>query len=61
MNIDEQFRLQTENHEDPKVRSFALITRCVAHGLTAGGSPGSLLEFQNLRPHPGPIETECAS
>lgn len=60
MSTDEQFRLQKENHVDPRVRSFALVTQCVAHGPMAWVSPGSLLEFQNLGPHPGPIETECA-
>lgn len=60
MSTDEQFRLQLENHADPRVRSFALVTQIVADGPMAWVSPGSLLGFQNLGPCPGRIETECA-
>ena len=32
----------------------------VIHGPAAAASPGSLLEIQNLRPHPRPTDSESA-
>lgn len=41
-------------------RMYTLATQSVAHGAAASVLPGSMLEMQNLRPHPRSLESESA-